>query len=528
MRVVSNIILKLKGRESEVTANQEDEQPNKDVDKIRKNSIDDKNLNWGKVNQLISGKNKPLKFHDKLLPFNELNYVKQHSWTMNKANPDFLAISLIVAAASLIGGSAIITPKINDVSWRIKLTLWGMCIGNPSSFKTPLISLGLKPLLQAQKIVLDKYNEKNIHKQNLNNELVEEKICSLKEEAREAFRDGNEALGDKLTEEMSTLNKSFDAEREVICNDLTPEALLIKLQRNPLGILLVNDELSSLFSNMNKKGREQERSLLLEGFNASESKYVQERVGREKVVVPSVHINILGGIQPSMIATTLEERRGNTVNDGLMERFQLSVFPDSSEPQYIDAIVDEISSITVNEIFLNLAKLGYQEPKIYRFTNSAQKIWNNWQEEFQADLKNYTAEEQAIRIKYPALAAKLACVFHLMDVAIDRNAFDDGDFNTEINFPYLDRALLWIDYLWSHAQKIYGFNDIDLSTASLIQNLPKLGTTFTKQQLNQKCWKNLTNSSDRDRALKNLEEHGYIKLVKNPKKLYVVHPDYRQ
>ncbi|MEF1259380.1 DUF3987 domain-containing protein [Vibrio harveyi] len=316
---------------------------------------------------------------------------------------------------------------------------------------------------------------------------------------------------------------SLSAEREVICNDLTPEALLIKLQRNPLGVLIVNDELSSLFSNMNKKGREQERSLLLEGFNASESKYIQERVGREKVVVPSVHISILGGIQPSMIATTLEERRSNSVNDGLMERFQLAVYPDAIEPQYTDTSIDEDSAHAVYEIFKNLAQLGYQEPKEYVFTHNAQIIWDTWQAEFQQELKNYTPEEQAIRIKYPALAAKLACVFHLIAVATDKGAF-----GCEINEFCLRRALLWIDYLWSHAQKIYGFNRIDTSVESLLNNLPKLSPSFTKHQLSQKCWKGLTASADRDKALKALEEHGYIQLVTKPKKHYVIHPDYRQ
>ncbi len=527
MRVISDIIIKMSGKEKDINKEGDKNPLDKEGNKQEGNNNDTSKIKWGKVNKIASIRNKPLKFHDKLLAIFELNYVKQHSWTMNRAAPDFLAISLVVSAASLIGGSAIMIPKTNDLSWRIKITLWAMCIGDPSTYKTPLMMMGRKPLEKAQETVLDKYNMRNIYKQELNNGLIEERVSYLKDEAREAYKEGDEELGDKLVKEMSMLTLSFDAEREVICNDLTPEALLIKLQRNPLGVLIFHDELSNLFSNMNKKGREQERSLLLEGFNASESKYVQERIGREKVVVPSVHINILGGIQPSMLEATLDERRSNSVNDGLMERFQLAVYPDANESEYIDETVDESSVLTVHEMFKNLAKLGYQEPREYRFTSSAQKIWNEWQTGFQAELKNYTVEEQAVRIKYPALAAKLACVFHLMDVAIDEDAFE-REFNTEINFPYLKRALLWIDYLWSHAQKIYGFNRIDPSVESLLNNLPKLSPSFTKHQLSQKCWKGLTTSSDRDKALKVLEEHGYIQLVTKPKKHYVIHPDYRK
>lgn len=527
MKIMSDVISKLSRKERYKDSKIEINLPDRVENKQSNSNSDIPALKWDKVNKITSIINNPLKFHDELLALNELNYVKQYSCSMNRASPDFLAVSLIVAAAGIIGGSAIVIPKVNDQSWRIKITLWGMCIGNPSTLKTPLISAGLKPLRQAQTVVLDKYNERNIHKQTLNNELIEERIQALKDEAREAYKAGSEALGDKLVEEISTLNLSFDAEREVICNDLTPEALLKKLQRNPLGVLIVNDELSFLFSNMNKKGREHERSLLLEGFNASESKYIQERVGREKVIVPSVHISILGGIQPSMIATTLEERRTNSVNDGLMERFQLAVYPEPIEPEYVDEMVDENSVEIVYEIFKNLAQLGYQAPKEYRFSDGAQKQWNDWQSEFQAELKNYTAEEQAVRIKLPALAAKLACIFHLMDLAVGEEAFDRA-FKTEISSPYLKRALLWIDYLWSHAQKIYGFNRIDPSVESLLNNLPKLSPSFTKHQLSQKCWKGLTASADRDKALKALEEHGYIQLVTKPKKHYVIHPDYRK
>ncbi|MDK9759785.1 DUF3987 domain-containing protein, partial [Vibrio sp. D173a] len=246
-----------------------------------------------------------------------------------------------------------------------------------------------------------------------------------------------------------------------------------------------------------------------------------------KVIVPSVHSSILGGIQPSMIAKILEDRRTNSVNDGLMERFQLAVYPEPIEPEYVDEIVDENSVSIVYEIFKNLAKLGYQAPKEYRFSDGAQKKWNDWQAEFQAELKNYTAEEQAVRIKHPALAAKLACISHLMDLAIDEDA-SDREFKATISSPHLKRALLWIDYLWSHAQKIYEFNRTDTSVESLLNNLSKLSPSFTKQQLNQKGWKGLTASADRDRALKTLEDHGYIQLVVNPKKHYVIHPDYRK
>ncbi|HHP0462536.1 TPA: DUF3987 domain-containing protein [Vibrio harveyi] len=464
-----------------------------------------------------------------MLPESLYKYGSQNAYAINKSNMDYIAIALVTSLASLVGGSATITPKKHDKKWRIKPTIWGLGVGNVSDMKTPLLMSGLRPLELVQKNILDVLNIKNFHQQKIEHELIDENQRELEEKAKRAFMDGDDDLGKELIDELSNLKKVYFAEREVICNDLTPEALILKLRKNPLGILIFNDEMSNLFSNFNKQGREQLRPLLLEGFNASGSRYVQERKTSEKIVVDSVHINMLGGIQPDLLESLIKARADGRGNDGFLERFQLAVFPDTAEACYVDINVDQEVDEKVFRAFEKIADLGSKEALNYSFTDEAQGEWDKWQKRFQANLNEQHKEYRSILVKLPTLIAKLALLFHIYTEA-ERNTGFDFHPNLSINVENFKMALRWVGYLSSHSRKILGLDSlkVDASVQSLLEKLPLLEGKFTKQKLGQKDWKSLTTSKDRNRALEILEQHGYIKLVRKPKKMYLVHPEFCQ
>lgn len=462
-----------------------------------------------------------------MLPIAFSNYAFEEALAINDAKPDYLAVSLVVSAASLIGGSALITPKANDKTWKLKPTLWAMIIGDPSTYKTPMLSKGLEPLRNAQKKYIDINNLKNINKQIIHNEIIEKKKAELKSLAKAAFESGDDKRGESITEELSALRTLHIAEREIIVTDATPEALIVKLKSNPLGVLLVRDEISGIFASMNKQGREQERSLLLEGFNASGS-YTQERIGREKITIDCVHTNLLGGLQPKKLRPILKGRKSGHEDDGFFERFQLSVFPNQKKPTYTDIAISPENSERLNSIFMLLAQLGDREPQNFDFDEEAQKMWDSWSIDFHESLGDLSCDEQAMASKYPAMVAKLSLVFHLC-IEAEKCVGNDYRPILNINPICLQMALEWLSYLKSHYKKIISISDdsnSDVSVEALIEKLPKLGGAFTKQQLGQKDWKYLTSAKDRNRALETLEEQGYIQQVTIPKKQYLVHPDF--
>ncbi|WP_102313082.1 DUF3987 domain-containing protein [Vibrio cyclitrophicus] len=500
------------------------------IPKVEERLLDYDEVNWNDVIPIETiGSEHVENVSNEMLPESLYQYASKNAYAINQSSMDYVVVALITSAASLIGGSASITPKKFDKKWKIKPTIWALGIGDVSGMKTPLLMLGLKPLELVQKNILDILNIKNSHQQKIEHALIDEKQHELEDKAKVAFSNGDDELGKAIIEELSELKKIYFAEREVICNDLTPEALILKLRKNPLGVLIFNDEMSNLFSNFNKQGREQLRPLLLEGFNATGSKYVQERKTSEKIVVDSVHVNMLGGIQPDLLEPLVRERENGKGNDGFIERFQLAVFPDASEARYVDTNVDAQVDEKVFKTFEKIAELGVKDALNFSFSGEAQNEWDKWQKRFQANLNEQHKEYRAILVKLPAMVAKLALIFHIYAEA-ERSLDLDFHPNQSVSVDSFKMALRWVGYLNSHSRKILGLNrlKVDDSVQSLLERLPLLKGEFTKQKLGQKDWKNLTTARDRNRAIETLEQYGYIKLVLKPKKMYLVHPEFCQ
>lgn len=459
----------------------------KNGDKADVKSSNKTEINWAEIeerNYEQMAKN----LTNSMFPDTFSEYIFQEAKAINNTSPDYLAVSVLVSAASLIGGSAKISPKEFDKSWEIKPTLWAMVVGDPSSYKTPLMNKGLAPLRHAQ----DKLDK--------------------------ALDSGGDTL--------SSSSDGYEKE-DIIVTDATPEALLVKLQSHPRGVLLFRDELSGVFAAMTKSGREHERALLLEGFNASDSPYTQERIGRDKVVIECVHLNLLGGIQPKILTPILKARKDGKEDDGFLERIQLAVYPEINNLTYTDIVLDDKIKEKTNDIFLKLAQLRNREHVTFNFDKDAQLIWNDWSIKFHDSLTKLTTNEQSMEVKYPALLAKLSLVFHICSEAgsCNNSYFNPDD---KIKSASINMALEWLDYLRSHSSKISSLvsSNTDPSVDALINNLPKLNGSFTKQKLGQKDWKHLTNSVDRNRAILFLEEFGYIKLIDKPNKHYIIHPKF--
>lgn len=465
-----------------------------------------------------------------MLPKILTDYVFDGAKSINNGSPEYVAVSIIIAAASLIGCTALIAPKRNDKGWKIHPVLWGLVIGGPSSYKTPLMKLGLEPLIRAQEDVIDVFNEKNINEQEAKNAVIEKKMEQLKQKLKEVCELEDDEQIRSVNEELSSLKVLSNAKREVVVNDATPEAFTRKLAANPLGVLLFRDEMSGAFAYMNKQGREQERALYLEGFNATRSKYVMERVGSGSLTLEMIFIAMLGGIQPQMFKSLLLDRQRGKSDDGFIERFQLAVWPDMEDGQYTDISLSSELKEEVYRVFRLIAQLGTLEKvESYNFDEEAQDLWDDWSKGFHNSVNGLSESDQSMEMKYPALVAKLALVFQIIYEA-DKCTAEKLTTSRKVSASHLTMALHWLDFLRSHSRKIQSLveDQRDPSVVSLLTKLSSFDGSFTKHQLSQKCWKFLKTKEERDRALSTLEQSGYIKKVTKPKMMYMVHPDYCQ
>jgi hypothetical protein len=110
-------------------------------------------------------------------------------------------------------------------------------------------------------------------------------------------------------------------------NDSTVEKLGELLRENPAGLLILRDELVGLIASWEREGREGDRAFFLEGWNGNQS-FDTDRIGRGHISIPNVCMSIFGGIQPDKLVGYLEQATHTLANDGMLQRFQVLVYPD--------------------------------------------------------------------------------------------------------------------------------------------------------------------------------------------------------
>lgn len=467
-----------------------------------------------------------------LLPSSMQMFATREAQRMDNAPVDYIAISLLVCIGALVGQSVEIQPKEFDTGWKVSPILWGMIIGTPSMKKTPCMESAMSFLHEVQQKIIDPINVANAEYSEVKRELVESQKNEMKSELKSLLSEGRELEAKELSDKIANTDEPQALLRALIANDTTIEALLIKLVSNPNGLLLFRDELVGWLKELAKNGREHERAMYLQAFNASKSPYVVERVGRENIVIPSLAVSILGGIQPSRLSEVLQDRNSGKGNDGLFERFQLAVFPESNQGSYTDVAPDHEHKEIVSSIFMKLANVEHNETETCRFDHEAQLLWGSWSKEFWSQVRNMDENWQAIKGKHSALVAKLSLIFHLIEEA-ENCLGTKFSYSKQIRSHNLERAIMWLDYLDTHMQKIVQIGTQpsqkrSLSPAeSLLERLNKFDGSFTKQMLAQKGWSNLTTPKSRSEALDELESKGYIRWVEFPRKQFEVHPEFR-
>ena len=79
---------------------------------------------------------------------------------------------------------------------------------------------------------------------------------------------------------------------------------------------------------LDRAGQEGARAFYLECW-AGNGHFESDRIGRGNTHISGACLSVLGTIQPGPLGTYLHEAiRGGTGDDGLMQRFQLSVSPE--------------------------------------------------------------------------------------------------------------------------------------------------------------------------------------------------------
>jgi putative DNA primase/helicase len=352
--------------------------------------------------------------------------------------------------------------------------------------------------------------------------------AALKDELKRAARESAKSGDRSKLEEIAHRNQDTEVPEEPILRrykteDATVEKISELLLENPRGILVHRDELSGLLRNLDKQGREGDRSFYLEAWNGTGS-FDVDRIGRGSLHVPALCLSILGSIQPGPLSSYVyQATQGEKGDDGLLQRFQLLVWPDPHPTwRNVDRWPDVEAKNRAYEVFRRLDALnpedfgasGEDEEGILavRFTGDAQEVFDQWRDELEVRLRS-TELPPALEshlAKYRSLMPSLALIFQLIE-------FVDGTAEGgAVGLRATLQAAAWCEYLKTHAARLYSSaeNPAIEGARMLLERIRKgdVSNADSTRSVYRRHWAKLSTPEEVNGACQVLEEFGWLQI----------------
>jgi putative DNA primase/helicase len=372
--------------------------------------------------------------------------------------PDFPAASMLVALAAVIGCRLGIRPKRYD-DWLVIPNLWGCVVGRPSLKKSPAISPAEKRVRAIESRERQRLSAE-VESFEVDHVLGQASIRAIKSKIGKSVKAGNPEEARSLALELIAVEGSSPpVPRRIITTDSTIEKLGEMLNKYPDGMLLWVDELMGWMRGLDRPDMAGVRQQYLTLWNG-QGRLNIDRVGRGETVVEHPCLSVFGCATPGGIADYVAAAlRGGRGDDGLIQRLQVLVWPDSpKEYQRVDRWPDSSARDQLMKVFENLADL---EPDSFaerdqfdegdgvpwlRFDADGQAVFDVWDEGIQNRLRSGEMHEafESHLSKYASMVPSIALVIHLASGRRDA-----------VNGASVRLAVRWAGYLESHAARLY-------------------------------------------------------------------------
>lgn len=442
-------------------------------------------------------------------------YIQEHS-AIRGCPPDFLLAALLARLGCVFAGKIKVAITRNT-DWMVSPNFFWLLIGEVSSGKSnafvattqfirPLCDkareeyrLLEKTYKENQDILEIKYNatRKGLEKECASRRRDSLIVANFEANLKICKDDIQKLATEKPTLQRYTLQK------------VTFEKFLMILAETDQGIMLEFDEITPTFVRLSKDENAEERGVVLSGYDGKTT-YSYENIGRGNIYISNLIISILGGTQPSKLQRFLNEAKNGQQDDGLLQRFQGAVFPDKELRTPEDKGYSDAPFNAIAEIFQNLNNLP--SGSILKFAEDAQTIFEAWRTE---------ATKIAFELSYP-LNAHAGKSYEFVAALSAYLCLYDNNGNLPVSNCISKRNVLAAiklgQYFMSHARRMYGLvYPSDASARALADKLFKFVNEsaseppyFTRSQIRNKDWANLTTREQRLEAIQTLIERGYI------------------
>ena len=249
-----------------------------------------------------------------------------------------VALSLLSALAAAIGNSCRIALKRDYSEPAI---VWAAVVSESGTRKSAALEGPIRPLKKKEGEELKKFNWEL--------EIYERELQEYRNTTRRRKKDGEDA-SEPIAEPQRPVCRRYTV------SDITSEAVAVRLEQNPRGLLLVRDELSGFFSCMNQyksggKGGDDAAYLAMHGGRS----LIIDRKSTDKphIYVPLATLSIVGAIQPGVLKRLLTRDR---MESGMAARF-LMAYPPPRKVRWTEKSIDEVVEDRLTTIFDYLISL---------------------------------------------------------------------------------------------------------------------------------------------------------------------------
>ncbi len=453
--------------------------------------------------------------------------------------PDYVACAVLVAMGAVVGNRIGIRPKQED-SWLVIPNLWGCIIGRPSMKKSPSASFA-ENLIRCIEDRDRKRIEPMIADSKRDALLAEQKRKSMEKDLKKAVDDDQSESEQKriASELVSIAAIQAPTSRRIITTDSTIEKLIDMLNQHPLGMILWRDELVSWIRTLDREDQAGVRQQFLTLWNGY-GRINVDRIGRGETVCESPCLSIFGCATPGGIQDYVQGAlRGGRGDDGLLQRFQVTVWPDEpSEVKVIDQKPDQLALQRVRDLFERLAGLDVRgiaddqcepsEIQWIRFNPPAQEVFNEWLASKTQRCRSESMPEaiESHLAKYDKLVPAIALLIELCDGS-----------ERAVSKRSVQRAVGWVQYLESHAMRLYAVAACPerVVASPLLNRL--IGWDKDRpirvREIKHKGWRGLSDPKVIESTLEALEADGWLQSIEDGKTLrggrstmtYFLHPE---
>ncbi len=448
---------------------------------------------------------------------------------------DFPAVASMIVLAGIVGRKVGIRPKRHD-DWLVIPNLWGAVIGRPGIMKTPALNEPLNVPKRLEIAAKQAFDRQRNERETLL--LVAGATRKSREDDLKKVARADAQKAKQIAAEIIALKDVPEpVRRRYLVNDGTVEKLGEILNQNPNGVTIFRDELTGLLRSLDKEGQEGARGFYLTAWNG-DSRYTYDRIGRGTLDIAAACVSLIGGIQPGPLGEYLRAAvKGGAGDDGLLQRFQLMVWPETSKSwRNVDRFPNSAAKQRAYETYerldaLDVAGIGTElaesdSQPFLKFDSDAQDVFDEWREKLELRLRS-DGEHPAVEShlsKYRSLVPSLALLIHLADEP------DGGPVSATATL----KAVAWASYLESHARRIYGAvsHRASAGAKALASKLLKgeLSASFALRDVYRNGWTHLGTREEAEEAVNVLLDLDWLREVREPQEVgrtptrYVLNP----